>query len=341
MKSYFMPGFILTIILISGCVQERVNQEILSGLMEKLNSDSLNYVGSYEKKHEVYLWGGHSGATDYVEESNYSIEVENGQITNYTIRHVKGGRSAQNYYKYYDKSSGESCQKDIVSSSKCVFSEEPIPPQMGDILEGCEVKSYGGKHVCLCGEDEISISISENIDPEMPCTESINTEGFELWDEFNIIYYPENNQSLCYFVTKSKEPRFAFECLNEHIELIPTINNTDEGLGNIICRYSKYNHLCDCTFDPVETFSKCLEEVPENLDSETKKEIISYLDDINLNLLTKEDNTQYGTCYYVLDKNLKQTFCFDQENLIMFAQWGSNESTSRSTNININTIEKI
>ena len=78
---FLLAGIIFLVIFISGCsikepIIPQADQEMISNLMHKLNSNVLNYQGSYRKEHEFSSWAGHSGATDYDEESVIHITVE-------------------------------------------------------------------------------------------------------------------------------------------------------------------------------------------------------------------------------------------------------------------------
>lgn len=351
---FIVLGIIILVIFISGytklvekkliepapvvkeLVVSEADQKIVASLKNKFNSITNNYEVLYKKEHEVRSWSGGSGATDYIEKSKISIKVANGQVINYTIKYENGGT---NYYKVYDFSKQELCQQDVFTSSPCIYTETPIAPDMSGSVMGCKVKSYGGKYVCICNGEEKSISISENIQPELPCTEAIQTSGLELWDEFNIIYYPLTYQSLCYFVTKSKDPRYAFECQNKNIKLIPQIE-TDQELKNTICRYSKYNYGCSCSFDPINISAGCQKETPSNFDSETKTNILSYLESIEIISISEEDN-QYGHCYSFSYDELEHSFCFNEQDLLTFAQWGRDIHEEKSTSVDINKIEMI
>ncbi len=344
-SSILLTSIFVSLILIAGCSQliekgkegtpPEVDQEVLSRFMSSLNTYSSDHIGSYKREFEVHLWGGHSGATDYTEESEIFIEVKDGEVVDYTLTHQgRGG----NYREYFDKLDGRLCKEYIMGRSECVVSETPIPPQMIGLVEGCEVESDGGKHSCICEGNKVSISVTEDIDPILPCVESVQTQGLELWDEFNIIYYAGMDQSLCYFVTKSEKPRFAFECLNEDIKLIPTGINTDEELENLVCRYSRYNHLCSCSFDSIKTVPSCETTTPEDFDLMIKKEILDYLGGIEITSIIedREDN-----CYTLSRNSLEHIFCFDENNLITFAQWGSNIREDRRTNVGINKVKRI
>lgn len=361
-KLFILFCAIILVIFISGCtklVEEKpielipttvkepivseADQNIIASLKSGLNSIVNDYEASYNKVHEVHSSAAYSaGATDYTEKSIISIKVSYGQVIDYSIRHTKDGWpfEQEDYYQVYDFSKKELCQQDVVGSSSCAYSETPIAPKMSGSVTGCKVKSYGGKHVCLCNGEEKSISINENIQPELPCSDSIQTSGLELWDEFNIIYYPSTDQSLCYFVTKSEDPRYAFECQNKNIKLLMSQIETDEELKNTVCRYSKYNYLCSCSFDNIKIQAVCEKETPLNFDSETKSNILSYLENIEITSISEEDN-QYGHCYTFSHDELEHTFCFNEKDIITFAQWGGDISNERGTSVNINKIEMI
>lgn len=311
----------------------KADQRRFSDLIEKLNYNVSNYEGSYSKEHEVHYWGGHSGATDYISNSEIFIKVRENQIVNLTIKYTKSGwpDGNQSYYEYYDKSTGQLCRNDIVRSAECRLSETPLPPKMQGIVKGCRVKFYGGRQVFICGDKEMSIGT------ELPCKKDIQTDGLELGDEFNIIYNQESNKTLCYFLTKNEDPCFAFECLNKNIKLIPLIN-TKETLKNVNCKYRKYNYLCRCSFDSVK-IRNCREETPANFDVEIKNGIKDYLKTIELTPILEEDN-EIGRCYSFYYDELEHIFCFDDFDLITFAQFGRNIRESKYTSVNIYKIKR-
>lgn len=325
-------------------VISQADQEIIYNLMSRLNSNVINYEASYKRGHEYHYWGGHSGATDNIEETIISIKVINGQIINCTIRFNNSNPYFPVEYTYYN-SETKLCERVIENDySSCRLSETPIAPKMGGYVEGCKVNSDGGRHLCICNGNEKSISINENIEPKMPCKEPIMTAGFELWDEFNIIYYPETNQSLCYFVTKSEDNRFAFECQNKNIKLIPVLTYGQlKNLKNTVCRYAKYNHLCGCTFN--FTINEiCDENIPVNFDATAKSDILNYLRNIKITeKITEitEKDYEIGHCYSFLYNGLEHSFCFDEQNLITFAKWGKDSGQEGTINVDFEKIEKI
>jgi len=304
---------------------ETVNQTSMTDLMVQLESKVNDYNASYTKTHKYDSWGGHSGATSYSEEWNISIEVSEEEVTSYIMRYIKDTSYSEDedYYKIYNYSNKELCQYNVRASSSCVTSETPMSPEMAGSIMGCEVRSSGGSNSCVCDGEGKSINVRGRIEPELPCIENIQTDGLELWDEFNIIYYPSTNESLCYFVTTSKsDPKYAFECTNDHIELIPNIK-TEQDLENMICRYRKYNYGCSCSFDPINIKTGCEEETPLNFDSETKDTILKYVVSSKIISMEEQDN-EYGHCYISSYNNLEHMFCFDERDGLTFAQWGKN-----------------
>ena len=81
-------------------------------------------------------------------------------------------------------------------------------------------------------------------------------------------------------------------------------------------------------------------EPPSNFDSEIKNEIKNYLENIQIPSISKENN-QYEYCYNFSYHKLEHTFCFNKQDMITLAQWGSNITESRSTSIDINKVELI
>ncbi len=114
MKNLFIIPLLILVTFILGCtqlVQEEnkpipLNQEVLSEFISSLNTKVLDYSTTYMRENEVHLWGGHSGATDYTEESEVSIEVKNGIITNYTKQYLKVGWpvKTEDYFESLDES---------------------------------------------------------------------------------------------------------------------------------------------------------------------------------------------------------------------------------------------
>ena len=341
-----------SVIFISGCIQSTkqnyqltsADQIKLSDLLGKLNSNTVSYEGSYKKENEIHGWAGSAGSTDFAYEEEIFIVYDNYQVENYTINHTTtSGYSISNkgdYYKYYNPINGELCHQDLIGYAESMYSERPIAPAFGNIVEGCNIKADGGKYSCICDGNEVSVSYYDKVEPKFPCKKQIQTNGLILWDHPNIISYPEINESLCYFLAYSEEStefQSAFECVNKNVRLTPKIE-TNEKLKNAFCISGEYDRGY-CTFDPVKIDKGCQKQVPENLDSKTKNEIINYLKTIDIRSISEEykDN---DNCYVFSYYNLKHIFCFDEKNSITFAEWGSNISKKTSTSININKLEK-
>ncbi len=318
-------------------VVSEADQRIMVSLMDQLNSVVRNYEASYTKKHEVDSWAGHSGATHYTEESEISIDVSDGQITDYTMRHTREGWPVEkeDYFKYYDKSQYKLCQEEIISESSC-NAISLNPPKLGGTLIGCKISLYpDGRGKCECNGDLQPI---EDL-PGFACSEEKNTDNMEL--KFgHSIYYPETEKGFCYYEAKDKasEQFWAFECDQENIELKPLVSNNLEPLSNVKCY--RYGHSsCTCTFNPVKTLV-CSEDKPPNFDSDIKQEIIDYLKDVTISLISEEDK-EYGHCYTFSYDELEHTFCFNEQKMITFAQWGKDIKRERSTSVDINKIEMI
>jgi len=352
---FIILGIVILIIFISGCtklVEEKpieptptikepivseADQKIVSSLMDKLNSIVNNYESSFSIEHEVHSWAGHSGSTDYTAKSEITIEVSNGEVIDYTIQHTKEGWPVEkeDYYKYYDKSQNKLCQEEIVSESSC-NAISLNPPKLGGTLTGCKISLYpDGRGKCECNGDLKPI---EDL-PGFACSEDKNTDNMEI-RYGHAIYYPETKQGFCYYETKdlSSEQLWAFECDQENIELKPLVTNNLEPLKNIKCYRYGYSS-CTCNFDPVKTLV-CSEDKPLNFDSETKSNILSYLENIEITSISEEDN-QYGHCYTFSHDELDHTFCFNEQDIITFAKWGRDIREERSTSVDINKIEMI
>jgi len=352
---FIMLGMIILVIFISGCIKlieeklteptsvlkesvvSKVNQKIITGLMDQLKSVVNNYEASYKKEQEVHSWADHSGAIDYIATSNISIKVSKGQVVEYTVKHIREGRPVkkEDYYKYYDKSQDRLCKEEIVSKSGC----NPVPldpPKLGGTLTGCRLSLHpDGKGKCICDgelkpiEDYLGFA----------CSEEKNTENMEI-RYGHAIYYPETKKGFCYYEAKDKVTGelWAFECDQEDIELKPLVTNNLEPLSNVKC-YRYGHNSCTCTFTPVKTLV-CSKDKPSNFDADVKQEIIDYLKDVTISSISEEDN-EYGHCYVFFYNQLEHIFCFNEEGLITFAQWGSNIRKARSASVNINRIENI
>lgn len=151
-------SIIFLILFISGCIKliekksieqtltikesniSKANQKIVTSLKNKLNSVVNNYEISYKKEHEVHSWAGHSGSTDYTEKSEIFIKVNDSQVTNYTIKYIKEGFPVkeEDFYKIYNFTNKELCQKDFVSNSNC---EKKIPPNIDSQIKS-NILSY-------------------------------------------------------------------------------------------------------------------------------------------------------------------------------------------------------
>lgn len=336
---------LVLIIFISGCTPliekknnvSQADQKIISGLKSRLNSNVINYDASYKRDHEVHHWGGHSGSTDYTEESNISIEVSNGQVTDYTIRHTQDSSYPdlkKDYYRYYDLSQNKLCQEEVVSESEC----EPITlnqPNLGGVLNGCKMSfSPNGRGECVCEGNSHPI---EEL-PGFACSEDKNTDNMES-EYGHAIYYPETKKSFCYYETRDKasEELWAFECNQENIELKPLVRNNLKPLTEVRCY--QYVDYCYCKFDPVKTLV-CSDDKPNNFDADTKRKIIDYLKDVTISSISEEDNEK-GHCYSFSYDELDHNFCFDADGLITLAQWGRDLRPEGSTSVDINKIEKI
>lgn len=349
---FVMFGVIIFVIFISGCAKvpdkslaERTSnseqptvsgadQRIIISLMNRLNSVVNNYEASYKKVHEVSscAWGS-PGATSYEEESYISIEVSDGQITNYTLRYTKEGVRVEkeDYFMYYDKSQNKLCKEQIVSESNCTLITL-IPPKLGGILTGCKYDDFKPEDLPTCSEEK-------------------NTSNMILKDGY-AIYYPETKKGFCYYEAMDNTTKewWVFECDQKNIKLEPIITNNLEPLSNIKCeqhaqkytfKYTRYVETCTCTFDPVKTLVCSEDEPNNNVDSDVKQEIIDYLKYVTISSISEQDN-EYGHCYSFIYGKLRQIFCFNEQNLITFAQWGKNITDSPEGEfVNINKIEMI
>jgi len=315
---------------------------IIDKMMNSLNIVVETYSGSYQKENKIYGSGRHSGASSYVEKSNTSIKIIDGVITNYSMSFIKEGFpvSQENYKKNYDFSKKQTCKINIVSNSPCTYSKVPISPEMGGVIDGCNLRFDGGKPLCLCDGEEISISVHDVNLTELPCAEPVETEGFELWNEFNIVYFQDRNESLCYFMTLSDYPAYAFECENRNIELIPEIE-TDDELKNMVCKYSKANYVCSCSFDTVNAVAECKEETPINYDFQEKTAILRYLESASISSISELDSNIFGHCYSFSYKDNTHTFCFNEQNLLTSAIYGINETSSTGRTVNTTEIKMI
>jgi hypothetical protein len=326
----------------TGPAVSQADQKIVSDLMLQLNSDVANYAASYKKSREEIYWGGHSGATNKAYNSTISITIKNNEILNYSFRQeAEGGpfssfeRQEENYYQYYNVSKKVLCTQKFIQYTECEADERPIPPALGGKLTGCKATIYpDGYGKCICNGETIPIESSSGL----PCSEKVNTENVTFkWIDSSAIYYPENRTGICYFYGENlKTGEFwAFECENKPI-LMPTGYNLTDFKG-IKCQGPAMGACCEII--PQKELLSCSQENPINFDTEAKKEIIGYLQTVNITGISEEDNHN-GHCYSFSYSNLNQTFCFDDQKLISFAQWGTNIKEAGLTNVDINRIEK-
>lgn len=343
---FIIFGTIILVIFISGYTQ-LVREKIISNLMDQLNSDVINYSASYKKSHEIHYWGGQrSGATDYIDNSTIDITLQNNEVVNYSFRrefkgHPYGNLELQerNYYEYYDKSKTGLCREISIEKSECEFSQFS-PPKLGGKLQGCKVTRnlvtgrLIGYEECKCGEHAIPIEVI----PGFACSEEVNTENMgPVSKNGYAFYYPETKEGFCYYTAKdlNTSEYWAFECTSD-IVLISTSKYNISNLEGAICK--GYGDYCDCTFNPPKKSITCSKEIPDSFDAEIKKDLIEYLNEVGIKSITEEDN-ENGHCYSFFYNKLNHYFCFNEQNLITFAQWGIGREGS-STGVDVNKIEK-
>lgn len=315
--------------------------EAFSNLMKSLNKQVVSYNGSYQEGFYRSSWAGRSGAGWGSGKSNIYINVYNNKILDYKKQYF-GETSSDPYEKYlgyYNKAKNKICKKEYTRKSECI----PIRiiwPELKEPLMGCKLSrdSTVSIHYCVCGEKEILIHDYENKSFGISCEEDVWQENMRFGWSY-IYYHPEKKEGICFLELIDKEGKYwATLCKNENFTLIPLVDNPNI-LKNTVC-YQRSINTCECNFDLIEIIT-CEDKIPQNLDSEIKKEIISYLNEINIASISEEDNKDYGHCYYFFHKCLEQKFCFNQEGLITYAQWGIDADRQMSTHINTHYFEKI
>ena len=354
-ESFVFFLFICCVLSTCGCVQpakensqpNQKNQEAISELITRINSSAPNYDISYKKTQDIMYYSPYSaGGADEIITSGVSLGVRDGAVANYTMGYSAswGGYGSENYSEYYNASQNETCTEQIVSGSDC--NVIPISQTLGGNLTGCKDDlSPDGYGKCIC--NNFSMPISDL--PGFACSENINTDNMTeryIW----AFYYPEANKSFCYIEAKDNADQlWAIEC-NQNIILAPLITNNTEPLTDVKCFEDVGNQpgeptgFCSCTFYPVNTLS-CTSGTPANDYQSEKQNMTEYLQYISDNdsqdmSTVSEENNGYGHCYLFFYSNLMNTFCFDEQNLVTFAQWGSNVSGTGFANIDINTIER-
>jgi len=355
MEIQYLLIVLIGVVFLSGCVNQ--HNEGFYNLMDKLNFVPLNYGGNYQKFHEYDQWSGGSGASSYEELFTISIKVVGGEVTNYsmnyspldsTIREDDYPIFKEKYSEKYDSSKNMICREQYTTVSKCISTggKTPIAPELKKPLMGCKMAFDSS---CL---DYYRCIVDGNIVQLYDDTvRKVTTPTFiDVWQEglrfgcYYIKYYPETKEGICLYDAIYDSKYWAVLC-NDNITLKPLVDNAED-LKNVVCHQKSYNG-CVCEFNPTDIVY-CSEEIPKNFDSETKNEIINYLNNNKIVSFREKNSTQYGTCYYAFYKKLKQILCFNQENIITFAQWGSNESSSVGgahgggfTDIDMFTVEKI
>ncbi len=340
-NTLFAIGLVVVVVFIGSCAKspaelpaaEEVVSEQVAGLMDRLNSTVGNYKASYKIEHEVHAWFGHSGATDYIEHSIVEISVLKNEVASYSFSNaVEGSLSPlelqeKNYYRYYDAPQKSLCTRKFIQTAKCEFGHS-MPPKLGGKLTGCKATIFpDGRGKCICNGEPIPI------EQGFACSEEVNTENMRLEDYGNSVYYPENGSGVCYYIAVELETgeQWAFECENRPV-LSPI------GLANfsgVKCESPGLD--CFCDINPPQDILSCLQENPENFDSETKSSILNHLESIEIASISEEDNG-YGRCYAFSHDGLEHTFCFNEQNRLTFAQWGRNITKDRITDVDINKI---
>ncbi len=87
---------------------------------------------------------------------------------------------------------------------------------------------------------------------------------------------------------------------------------------------------------------ECQKEIPSNFDFDMKETITKYLEGNGVEVLSmSEKENEFGHCYIFFYMNLEHIFCFNEQKIITFAQWGRNITTKDTISIDINRFEII
>lgn len=349
-NTYLLLAMLLTVTFLAGCAQLMTAQTensdetnlIISHMLDRLSTTIPTYEASYKKEFNDQSWAGHSASYGHQENSTIEIELQNNEIIKYSINQTVEEfpdfpleLQGKNHYQFYDITNKELCTKTLISRTQCEF-EKSIPPEFGGTLTGCKATIVpDGRGSCLCDGEPILIDSVLGF----ACSEEVNTENMELFQNYgHSIYYPENSSGFCYYYTKdmNTEEHWAFECKNKPV--LKPKNITLTNLKGIKC--TSPGRTCSCEINPPQYSLSCSQETPKNFDTETKKEITYYLTTINITSIS-EENHNGSYCYSFFNQNLDNKICFDEKNLLTYAQWGWNLQEEKSTHININTIEKV
>lgn len=332
------------VVLVSGCTQltekesvetipekeepisSQADQILISDLMDRLDNKVMDYEGSYKRERDFHSGSRHSGTTCYTEESNITIEVDNGKILNYTRVYAVEGWTPRKKadFSYYDRSQDRFCHEQIVRKSEYDRISSSLP-KLGGTLIGCKFgkgkirNTKIGSCVCEYG-DVVSIEYLLGF----PCTEEKNTENMKLISR-HVVYYPERGKGFCYYAAKDNATGefWAFECNQEDVELKPLVNNL-ENLSNVKCYITGVNNQCTCEFDPVNALF-CSGYKPDDSDAGIKQKIIKHLTNATISSISEEDK-EHGHCYNFSYHAVEHSICFNEKNLITFAQWREKRS---------------
>jgi len=324
----------------------------MPALMQKLESNISDYRGAYRQEED---YGGDAGETWYWATSEMNITVAGNRPIAYSAAHTENQMSGRTGYdEEYDPVKNGVCRNVVVNSSGCEYSEAPVAPAMNGSVRGCDMVSHGWDHACVCDGVEAPITTNASGNPRLPCTRSISADGLPSPLEFEIVYYGETGDSLCYFITDGVDPAYALECLNDNITLVPDVQ-TNAALKNLVCRYDVLKQVygggpaCECDFDPVQ-IQDCRNAT--SIDSDVKAQFIGILSGTTTSAITETDN-ETGHCYAFMYRyptaagyqDLEHVVCFDSSNLITFASWGwvydENPTGGRATEHDVYNITKI
>lgn len=351
----------VSLFLTNCCITQNSTEEqrILSELIDTLNHSSDNYRTRWYINREYHSWSGDSGATDIYEERIVFMEIKNNTIFDYREYINKSGWPIDELPTYCYFSNEEIlCEKEL-TTSKCNEKVIELEPEAwlkpGKILWGCRLIYPGSTPMCKCQNGNKLLKYQIN---GFPCMQEFKRE-YNMRIVYSNVYsytnhYIAHNASSCFFEVEDKEKNewWAIPCYNKlpNVVYTPDIPNDMTPLKNVECHAVIFyygsnipvNKICSCSFDPIVIRYKT-NITPQSYDLLLKAEIVQLLNIFRYTPkdVSKKSDAIYGSCYYFYDKGLNQTFCFDNQSLITYAQFGWNYTKSQSTSIDIYTIRKI
>lgn len=321
---------------------------IHEGIVPELSVRPLNYSGTYSEVATIHHGGTYrSGATDTDYNNTIIIESKDGDIIAYEFN-GSVGKATPYLALYYDRSTGKMCRTDLVLNGGC--KEVNVSQIKFDgPLQGCRGHAGGGPLIapdCYCDNERVPIETG------MPCSQEIPTENLRrIWT--TIISYPETGKGDCIIMAKDKDAdpvlsyEYFFPCEQQGFVLTPdefykaewprapysyastdfSIKQPYELLGtlsNVHCAQRSgaqpTENDCQCNIDSIRVRT-CADGTPPDFDAEIKQQIKEFLEDKTFSYTVGTD-IRYGRCYSAMHKNVEQSFCFDRNSALTFAQWG-------------------